>query len=190
MKVGTDTTLFERARGDGVYLRHPKWAEYDAWADLRRANEAELAPWEPEWDLEHLSRPSYRSRLARFKRLVADGSGYPFHIFLASNEHFIGACHVTGIKRHVSQSAQLGYWIGEAYARKGYARAAVRAATRFSFETLGLHRVEAAVQADNVRSIRLLEACGYSKEGTARGYLRINGQWRDHDIYARLSTDI
>ena len=190
MKLPSDFKLTERARGESIVLRPPKWAEYDAWSQLRRDNEAKLAPWEPEWDEKYLTRPSYRARLARFKRLMADGTGYPFHIFLGSSDHFIGACHVTGIRRHVAQSGQIGYWLGDPFTQKGYARAAVRAVTRFSFETLGLHRIEAAVQATNHRSVKLLEACGYTREGTAREYLRINGVWQDHEIYARLSSDI
>ncbi|MEM6713420.1 MAG: 30S ribosomal protein S5 alanine N-acetyltransferase, partial [Pseudomonadota bacterium] len=36
---------------------------------------------------------------------------------------------------------------------------------------------------------RLLLRCGFKREGLARGYLRINGQWRDHDLFARLADD-
>jgi ribosomal-protein-alanine N-acetyltransferase len=52
-----------------------------------------------------------------------------------------------------------------------------------------LHRLEAAVQSDNSASIKVLEASGFRFEGTARGLLKINGAWRDHDIYAKLSAD-
>jgi len=54
---------------------------------------------------------------------------------------------------------------------------------------LGLHRIEAAVQADNLPSIKVLEASGFCREGMARGYLKINGVWQDHIIYALLSGD-
>jgi ribosomal-protein-alanine N-acetyltransferase len=65
----------------------------------------------------------------------------------------------------------------------------VRALTGFAFDVLDLHRIEAAVQPDNAPSIRVLETNGFLREGTARGLLRINGAWADHDIYARLRTD-
>ena len=96
---------------------------------------------------------------------------------------------VIDVRRHVAQSAQIGYWLGEEHSGKGFARAAVRATTKFCFENLGLHRVEAAVQPDNERSIRLLEAIGFQHEGRARGALKINGVWQDHEIYALLSSD-
>lgn len=189
MKPTINTVLYEQARGGGINLRHPSWAEYDAWADLRRENQNHLKPWEPEWDPKHLTRPSYRARLTRFKKMVSNGNGYPFHIFNAGTGDFMGACNVMEIRRHVAQSAQIGYWLGERYARHGFARASVRAVSKFCFENLGLHRVEAAVQPDNARSIKLLEAVGFQKEGRARDYLKINGSWQDHDIYAYLSSD-
>lgn len=181
--------MYGQAPGGGVHLRHPRWAEFEDWANLRRDNADFLSPWEPEWNIKHLSRHSYKARLAAFKKMVSAETGYPFHIFRDGDNAFIGACNITRIQRHVSQTAQLGYWIGEQYARQGLARASVRAATRFCFDNLGLHRIEAAVQPENVRSIRLLEAVGFQLEGTARGYLKINGTWQDHHLYARLSSD-
>ena len=121
--------------------------------------------------------------------MVANGDAYPFHIFRAADDRLIGACNMTHIERGVSQSAKLGYWVGEHYARQGFARASVKAACRFCFETLGLHRVEAAVQSDNLASIKVLENVGFQREGTARDYLKIDGKWQDHIVYAKLSGD-
>jgi ribosomal-protein-alanine N-acetyltransferase len=121
--------------------------------------------------------------------MVAAGEGYPFHIFRASDNRLIGACNIMQVRRTVAQSAQLGYWVGERYARQGFARAAVRASVQFCFDELGLHRIEAAVRPENVPSISLLEAVGFTYEGVAREYLKIDGAWRDHAIYARLVSD-
>ncbi len=188
-KVTTNTELTGMASGGSVILRHPRWADFDGWAELRRENRSYLTPWEPAWDDKHLTRPSYRARLGRFKKMVASGEAYPFHVFRASDERLIGACNITHIQRQVAQSAQLGYWVGEHYARQGFARAAVSAASKFCFEGLGLHRIEAAVQPENAGSIKVLEIMKFQKEGLARGYLKINGQWQDHIIYAKLSGD-
>ena len=188
-KADTNTVLSGLAAGGSVVLRHPRWSDYEAWQKLRQENQAYLTPWEPEWDARHLTRLTYRSRLAKFKKMVANDEAYPFHIFRASDDRLIGACNITHVQRQVAQTAQLGYWVGEHYARQGFARASVSAAVKFCFETLGLHRVEAGVQADNIASIKVLTAMGFELEGTARGYLKINGKWEDHDIYAKLSSD-
>lgn len=185
-----NTVLFEPSAGGGVYLRHPHLSDYEAWANLRLESRAFLQPWEPSWSPDHLGYPAYKSRIARFKKMVAADEGYPFHIFRGSDNALVGACNLTGIRRKVSQSVSLGYWVGERYVRKGFARASVRAACKFSFETLGLHRVEAAVRAQNEPSRALLDMLGFTHEGTARGYLKIDGAWRDHELYAKLSGDL
>ncbi|WP_409432165.1 GNAT family N-acetyltransferase [Litorimonas sp. RW-G-Af-16] len=186
---GTHTVLTAQAAGGAIVLRHPNWADYEAWADLRARNQDYLMPWEPEWTDAHLSRNLYKARLNRLKKWVAKDTAYPFHVFRAGTDVLIGACNITHIERGSAQSAKLGYWIGEGFARQGFARAAVKSTTTFCFEKLGLHRVEAAVQPDNEASIKVLEAVGFTYEGRARGYLKINGEWRDHLIYAKLSAD-
>ncbi len=66
---------------------------------------------------------------------------------------------------------------------------AVLLVVQFGFETLRLHRIEAACIPDNQRSIRVLEKAGFRREGLSRSYLRINGVWRDHLLYALIAGD-
>jgi ribosomal-protein-alanine N-acetyltransferase len=181
--------LHAQAAGGAISLSHPRLADFEGWAALRRANAEYLRPWEPGFSTRGLNRTANRARLGRLKKLVQQDRAYPFHIFRETPRTLIGACNITHIDRGVSQSARLGYWIGEAHTRRGHARAAVEVAVRFCFEQLGLHRVEAAVSAQNVASIRVLEACNFQREGTARGYLKIGDHWEDHEIYARLNAD-
>src|SRR3972149_2462202 len=92
-------------------------------------------------------------------------------------------------RRGVTQSCTLGYWIGAKYAQQGYMTAAIRAVTPFVFDSLELHRLDAACLPSNAASIKLLEKTGFKREGLARRYLRINGVWQDHLLYALLDTD-
>lgn len=188
-RATTDTVLFEGLPGGGVHLRHPQWADYEQWAELRLSSRGHLQPWEPRWNNDHLTRGAYRTRLSRFKKMVSSDEGYPFHIFRATDNAMVGACNLTTVQRKVKQSCALGYWIAERHARQGYGRASVRAVCRFAFEQLALHRVEAAVGIENTASRHLLENVGFAHEGIGRGYLKIDGVWRDHDLFARLSTD-
>jgi len=185
----TPKPLFEPCAGGGVNLMQPKWADFDEWVTLRRNNMDHLSPWEPSWNPAHLSRSSYRSRLAKFKKMISSDTGYPFHIFRADNGALVGACNLTFIRRGSLQSASIGYWVGKEFSRQGYARAAVRAALKFAFGELGLHRIEAGVRPENTASIKLLENTGFEREGTARGMIKIDGTWEDHLVYARLSSD-
>jgi len=182
--------LFEPCAGGGAHLRVPAWADFESWVDLRRTNRDYLQPWEPSWKETHLSRQSYKARLSQLKTMMANDEAYPFHVFPSGdNSRLIGACNLTSVKRGSLQSAHIGYWIGQDYTRQGYARAALRAVTRFAFDDLGLHRVTAAVQEANQASIKLLEGTGFVLEGKARSYLKVDGRWQDHLMYGRLATD-
>ena len=184
---GTQTVLMGNVAGGNIRLIHPRWADFEAWANLRRENAEYLRPWEPHVSTAGLNRSAYRARLSRLKKLVQQDRAFPFHIF--RDETLVGACNITHIERGTAQSAKLGYWVAENFTGRGFARASVRAASDFCFSGLGLHRVEAAVQSDNSASIKVLQASGFTCEGTARELLKINGAWRDHDIYGRLSGD-
>lgn len=173
-----------------LYLRPPKWADFETWVSLRRENRDYLIRWEPEWTEKALTRTAYKARLARFKTLIQDDLAYPFYIFRQNDHQLVGACNLTGIRRGAMQCAEIGYWIAKDYGRQGYAKAAVRAITRFAFDDIGLNRVSAAVSPQNEPSIRILRGNGFCEEGIARGYLKINGAWRDHLIFARLRQDV
>ena len=66
-------------------------------------------------------------------------------------------------------------------------RKAVELAIGIAFKRLKLHRLEANIQPDNLASIALVRACGFSKEGFSPRFLKNNGQWRDHERWAMLA---
>jgi ribosomal-protein-alanine N-acetyltransferase len=86
----------------------------------------------------------------------------------------------------VAQSASVGYWCGLPFVRQGLTLAAVRAVVAYAFERQNLHRLEAATVPENAASQALLEQAGFERQGFARGYLKINGEWRDHVLFGRL----
>jgi ribosomal-protein-alanine N-acetyltransferase len=79
--------------------------------------------------------------------------------------------------------------MGAPYARKGYMSAALAALTPFAHGALRLKRIEAACLPHNAASVRLLEKSGFTREGRARNYLCIAGEWQDHLLFARLASD-
>ncbi|MEP6342349.1 MAG: GNAT family protein [Maricaulaceae bacterium] len=189
MKADLHTELTVNSRGGALTLRHPRWADYEAWSNLRENSREHLSPWEPSWNPDHLLRRNYKHRLSVLKKQVTNGEGAFFHIFRSPGEHLIGAVNVMRIQRSAAQSAQLGYWLGKGFSGQGHGRAAIGRVCEYCYNDLGLHRLEAAVRSENNRSISLLKALNFHEEGVARGYLKIDGQWHDHIIYARLSSD-
>ena len=176
-------------RGDGLYLRASEMRDYLEWAELREKSRSFLTPWEPLWPIDDLTRASFRYRVRRHAEEMARDEAYSFFIFREEDDALMGGLSFGHVRRGVSQAATLGYWMGEPYAGKGHMTRAVRAACAYAFEKRGFHRIEAACLPTNEPSKRLLERVGFKQEGYARSYLNINGQWRDHLLYALLETD-
>ena len=172
-----------RIDGEGVYLRAPELRDYQDWADVRESSRAHLIPWEPTWAQDETSRGSFRYKLRRYTEDARDDRAYALFVFREEDDALVGGVTLSNIRRGVAQMASLGYWAGEMHSGRGYITAAVRAVVRYAFEDLDLHRVEAACQPDNAPSRRVLEKAGFSHEGVAKAYLKINGQWRDHLLF-------
>jgi ribosomal-protein-alanine N-acetyltransferase len=99
----------------------------------------------------------------------------------------VGVINLNEIVAGVFQSAYLGYYGMSGYGRKGLMTEAMRAAIAYAFGDLGLHRLEANIRPENVRSIALVRRLGFQKEGYSPRYLRIDGQWRDHERWALVA---
>lgn len=172
-----------------VLLRYPQMADYEAWAELREASRSFLVPWEPTWPLDDLTRIAFRRRLRRYLREIHEDKTYPFFVFDRETGDLVGGCTLSNIRRGVAQACSLGYWAGARHARRGYISEAVQALIPYVFGTMGLHRLEAACLPANEASQGLLRKCGFVQEGLARRYLRIDGAWRDHLLFAILDDD-
>jgi [ribosomal protein S5]-alanine N-acetyltransferase len=175
--------------GEGVYLRYPQMSDYRVWSELRAESRAFLAPWEPTWPEDELTRSAFRRRLKRYEREIHADTGYPFFLFRKIDHVLVGGCTLSHVRRGVTQSASIGYWIGERFARCGYMNAGLKALFPFAFRILGLHRLEAACIPENEASRALLIKSGFREEGLARNYLQINGEWRNHVLFALLEDD-
>lgn len=171
-----------------VVLRHPTIGDFLVWSALREESRDFLVPWEPTWPSDDLTRLAFRRRLRRYYREIREDLSYPFFVYSQTGA-LLGSLILSNVRRGVTQSGTIGYWIGERFAGRGYMTAAVRAVVNFAFDELALHRVEAACLPRNERSRRLLRRVGFHEEGLARAYLRINGAWEDHVLYALLAED-
>ena len=138
---------------------------------------------------DELDRAAWRQRLARYLEDYALGTAVPFFIFENERGALVGGITLGNIRYGVAQTGQIGYWLGERFAGRGLMLEAIGLLVPHSFETLRLHRIEAACIPDNQRSMRLLEKAGFRREGLLRSYLRINGVWQDHYLYALIAGD-
>lgn len=185
----TGPDLENEVRGNAVLLRPPVMSDYGAWAQLRALSRMHLVVWEPAWARDELSRSAFRRRIRQYQREARDDLGHAFFVVHKAEGTLLGSVTLSNVRRGVSQSAAIGYWIGLPHTNKGFMTDAVCALAGHSFGNLGLHRLEAACMPSNAASARVLEKAGFKREGMARKLLKIDGVWQDHDLYARLSDD-
>jgi len=96
----------------------------------------------------------------------------------------LGVFNLSQISKGDFRSAYVGYYVHAAFVRQGYMREGLELVVRYAFAKLGLHRIEANIQPSNVRSLALVQRCGFSKEGVSPRYLKVAGRWRDHERWA------
>jgi ribosomal-protein-alanine N-acetyltransferase len=187
LKSGIGNDYNPLIRGRELWLRPPQMSDYAEWAQLRALSREHLTPWEPQWARDELSRAAFRRRLRHYYREQREDQGYALFLFRAGDDTLLGGLTLSNVRRGVSQSASLGYWLGITHSRQGYMTAAVGMLLPVAFDELRLHRIEAACLPSNVASIGVLERNAFRREGLARRYLKINGTWQDHLLFARLS---
>jgi ribosomal-protein-alanine N-acetyltransferase len=127
----------------------------------------------------------YRDYLRRSRRDTQES----FFVIEPETDSLAGVINVNDIVHHSEQSGRLGYYAFVPWAGTGLMRSGLKLVVAIAFRELGLHRIEANIQSNNVRSIALVEGLGFRHEGTARGYLKIGNRWRDHERWALLKGD-
>ncbi|GJL95096.1 MAG: GCN5 family N-acetyltransferase [Hyphococcus sp.] len=171
-----------------VYLRAGEKQDYEQWATLREQSRQHLTKWEEDWKPEEISNAAYIRRMRFYEREARRASGLALFVFLPGSEtapeRMVGGVTLTNIRYGASRSGVLGYWIGEPYLRQGYAKMAIKELLAHAISSMGLNRVEAACQPENTGSLALLQKLGFRREGCAADYLKINGEWRDHVLFA------
>ena len=116
------------------------------------------------------------------------GQALPFTLLV--DGEFAGQVVIGNVVREPLLSAYVGYWVSAQVAGGGVATAAVALAVDHCFSRVGLHRIEATVRPENVRSRRVLAKLGFREEGLLRRYLEVDGDWRDHLVLAVTEEDV
>ena len=142
--------------------------------------------------IEHTSIPvpTLESLTTNVQRDIADyatRTAFRFAI-AASKDRLIGVCGFNGWSP-VHRRAELAYELAPQYWGRGVMRTAVAAVLTWGFLELGLNRIHAFVTTSNERSIRLLERCGFTHEGTLSQYRIARGEPKDFHFYALLARD-
>ena len=178
----------EVIRGQTLTLRQPAVVDYAEWAELRALSRAHLTPWEPTWAYDDLARPMYRRRLRAYAKDIRDDASYPYFIFDAEYRRIDGRNNPLERAPRFGADGIARLLDGRTLRRpRTYARRRRDVdARRVWTAPPASHR--SGNDAENIASIRVLELSGFTHEGVARAYLKINGRWEDHLLYARVAT--
>jgi [ribosomal protein S5]-alanine N-acetyltransferase len=154
-----------------------------AWRAARRANADWLRPWDATVPPGGADRPTtFRALVRRLDRLARSGVCMPFAVDVEGR--FAGQVTVNNIVRGSAMFASIGYWLDRTYAGRGVMPLAVAMVIDHCLSTAGLHRIDVAIRPENTNSLRVVEKLGLAEYGYAPRFLHIDGDWRDHRLYA------
>lgn len=179
----------ERVRFDiGEYELIPlEEADPTAIADFHMRNKERFAPYSPLRSKFYFTKSHWKKACTRSRRERKAETALRWVLVL--KEDVIGQVSLDQIFKGVRQSGSLSYLLDEAHEGRGLMTQSLDRVLKFAFETLNLHRVTANHIPENEKSASVLERLGFEKEGYAKSFLKLNGQWKDHVLNARINPD-
>lgn len=166
-----------------VTLRPVAMSDRHAWREVRSRNASWLMRWEATRPSGEEAAPTtYRGMVRDLRRQARDGRCLPFALRVGGE--FAGQVTVNNIVGGSAMFASIGYWIDQRHAGQGHMPVAVALAADHCWFGLGLHRVEIAIRPENTASLRVMAKLGFEEFGYAPRFLHIDGDWRDHRLFA------
>jgi ribosomal-protein-alanine N-acetyltransferase len=164
------TTAGAVLRGGRVTLRALRPDDFEQWQGAQRRNAAPAADLDAE---------AFDGACAAIELAALLGLSYRFGIFLEGALVGEIALTVDG-----GSSGAVAVWVDETHEGTGLATESCVLVARHAFDDLGLHRFEAVVPVDAAGVRQSLEWAGLRDEGQLVEYARVDGEWRDHVLYA------
>ena len=170
---GTDPT---------VTLRPIRRSDARSWRETRRRNAAWLSQWEA--TVPPGATPAGNVRCRCPATVPRRPPRHDVPLRHRGRRRFAGQVSINNIVRGSAQFASVGYWISQEFAGRGVMPRAVAMAADHCFFTGKLHRLEVCIRPENTNSLRVVEKLGIREIGYAPRFLHIDGDWRDHRIFA------
>jgi ribosomal-protein-alanine N-acetyltransferase len=159
-----------------VELRTLSAADRDDFIDAMARSRSFHDPW--------LTAPTTADEFDTLLERAEDESFVALVLRLREDGRLAGYFNISQIFRRAFQSAYLGYGGVAGLDGRGYMTEGMGLVLDYTFGELALHRIEANIQPGNTASIALVRRCGFVREGFSEKYLRIGGEWRDHERWA------
>ncbi|WP_114560402.1 GNAT family N-acetyltransferase [Desertihabitans aurantiacus] len=193
-KVEWPVTLeHDQPDGTRVHLRPIRRRDRSGWTEVREYNQAWLRPWEATLPPGSPPGPSTFAALVRLlSEQARHGRALPWLIHLTEqgSTRVVGQLTVSGIVGGSAAWGQVGYWVDQRVAGRGIVPTAVAMAVDHCFASLEMHRIEIAIRPENAASLRVVAKLGFRPEGLRPRYLHIDGDWRDHLVFALNAEEV
>ena len=175
------TNLESLQKGKRVYLRHPGRGDLEEFLSLVSASRGLHRPW--------IYPPSHEQEFYAYLDRASSERFLGFFVCLLQTDAIVGVANLSEIVRGLFQNAYLGFYGHISYSGQGLMKEGLQLVLRHAFRKVRLHRIEANVQPKNGRSLALVRALGFRREGFSPKYLKVGGRWRDHERWALLAED-
>ena len=134
---------------------------------------------------DHFPRP-YTRRDARYWIEEGSSNALGQHFAISLGGDCIGSTGVFWERDEYRYSGEIGYWLGEPFWGKGYATEALGLLNTWLLENTELQRFYARVVDANIASTRVLEKCGYQREGVLRRAVWKRGAFYDEHVFSLI----
>ena len=102
---------------------------------------------------------------------------------------FVGQCAL--VADDFSEGAYLiGYQTDDTQWQKGYGTEMCRFLVWFAFTHAGAYRLNGDCAGGHVASVKIMEGCGFVREGLQRKYWHVRGEYHDRLLYGLLADDL
>ncbi len=172
-------------------IRPLKASDYRVWKEAYLAHRPERAKHDLKLPKDaSFSREAFLRVVAKQRELAKIDRVYVFALFHRKTREYLGHIDIAVIERRTMHWANLGYGILNQHYGNGYGREAALAAIGIGFKHLKLHRLEAVINTDNLKSLKLARKIGMKPEGTRRAFMYEDGKWQDHRVFSAIPEDI
>ena len=165
-----------KAYGGRVYLRSVEAQDRQKIIQLTRSSRAIHHPW--------IETPTSSSLFNQYLGRIKGNTATGMVVVLKHNDEIVGVINLNEIILGAFRAARVSYYVSHEHQGRGLMTEGLNLFTADAFNSLGLHRIEAAIQPQNLPSKRLVKRCGFHYEGLSKGYLFLDGKWCDHERWA------
>jgi ribosomal-protein-alanine N-acetyltransferase len=158
--------------------------------DYYRENQKHLQPYEPIREDKFYTYREQGVLLSFEKEHLHNQTGLKLYISKKNQSKIIGILNFSSIIMGGFCSCFIGYGLDHRYLSNGFMTEACKKGIGIMFDQYKLHRIEGNVMPRNESSIKILKKLGFESEGLAKKYLRINGNWEDHEHYVLLNEEV